>query len=266
MSIDGLRIGCVSFLNARPLIQGLVQGGAHRLIFDVPSALLALLQSKQVDVALLPAIDYQRLAGARIVPGGCIGCDGPTLTVRLFSRTPIEQMTTLACDPDSHSSVALATIILHHVYGLRPRFVALEDDDEPTPRLLIGDKVVCPGPSGFDYQVDLGQAWKQWTGLPFVFAVWVARPGVEVGNLPAQLEKSLQCGMAQLERIITTEARPRGWDDQLARRYMTQYLQYTLDVSADSPQLAALKLYYDLATREKLIDAPPQPLRIISST
>src|SRR5260221_2419541 len=106
------RVASVSFLNSKPLIEGLDRDPAIELVLDVPSALLDLLRSARADAALLPVVDYQRMEGLTILPAGGIGSDGPTLTVRIFSRVPIEQVRSLACDPDSHTSVALARIIL----------------------------------------------------------------------------------------------------------------------------------------------------------
>ncbi len=179
------RIGSVSYLNAKPLIHGLDSDGDVDLELAVPAQLLEGLQSRRFDVALLPTIDYQRLSDARIVPSGGIGCDGPTLTVRIFSRTPIDKMTTLACDVESHSSVALARILLAERYGITPRLVDLPAEAADAPAmLLIGDKVVLDAPAGMDYQLDLGAAWKELTRMPFVFAVWVARRGTDLGDLP----------------------------------------------------------------------------------
>ena len=173
-----LRIGSVSYLNAKPLIYGLDHSPECELHLDVPSALMAGLAEGRFDVALLPVIDYQRLEDLCIVPSGGIGCDGPTLTVRLFSKKPIDQIRSLACDTDSHTSVALARVILAERYGIRPTFVDLRRGDQPVDaRLLIGDKVVCEEPPGCDHQLDLGHAWKLHTGLPFVFAIWTARKG-----------------------------------------------------------------------------------------
>src|SRR5437870_4538763 len=107
-----LRVASVSYLNARPLIHGLGDDGDVDLHLDVPSRLLEGLRRQRFDVALLPVIDYQRMEGLRLVPAGGIGCDGLTLTVRLFSRVPISEIQTLACDTESHTSVALARIIL----------------------------------------------------------------------------------------------------------------------------------------------------------
>ncbi|HWP40652.1 MAG TPA: menaquinone biosynthesis protein [Tepidisphaeraceae bacterium] len=254
-----LRVACVSFLNSRPLIWGLEQDPGIELLLDVPARLIDRLRDATADVALLPSIDYQRLPGLRIVPSGGIGCDGHTLTVRIFSRRPMEQIRRLACDPDSHTSVALARIILAERYGVRPEFVELTrigGTDEQA-RLLIGDKVVCEEPAGFEHQYDLGDEWKQLTGLPFVFAVWMARPEAELGDLPVRLERAKQAGRQRVEQIIRQWALPRGWPAHLARQYLTEYLKYDIGPA----QLRAMARFYELAARHGVIDSPV-PLRV----
>src|SRR5580700_5964331 len=115
--MNRLRVGAVSFLNSKPLLFGLESDAGMDLTLDVPSRLLDGLAGGRLDVALLPVIDYQRKDALRIIPSGGIGCDGPTLTVRIFSPVPIERIDSLACDPDSHTSVALAQVILAERYG-----------------------------------------------------------------------------------------------------------------------------------------------------
>src|SRR5687767_1333935 len=189
-----INVGSVSFLNAKPLIYGLENEQGVRLTLDVPAKLLAGLADHRYHVALLPVIDYQRMPGLKILTSGGIGCDGPTLTVRIFSPVPAPDIRHLACDPDSHTSVALARIILAERYGARPEFAPLK----PMARLagpssavlLIGDKVVCEEPAGLPHQLDLGEEWKRLTGLPFVFAAWMARGDVDLGDLPARLERA----------------------------------------------------------------------------
>ena len=152
---------------------------------------------------LLPVIDYQRMQDLCIVPAGGIGCDGETLTVRIFSKTPIERIETLACDVESHTSVVLARIVLAEHFGIRPEFVELARGRiEIAARLLIGDKVICEEPAGFEHQLDLGAAWKKMTGLPFVFAAWMTRVGTQLGDLPAQLEHAKREGLANVEELI----------------------------------------------------------------
>jgi chorismate dehydratase len=113
------RIGCVSYLNARPLIDQLDDREDLHVHFDVPSRLLDDLLQRSVDIALCPVIDYLRHPDElEIVPVGGIGSNGPTLTVRLYSRVPIEQLSTIYADTDSHSSVVLLRVIMREMFNL----------------------------------------------------------------------------------------------------------------------------------------------------
>lgn len=253
------RIASVSFLNARPLIYGLDRDPQVSLQLDVPSRLLDCLQSGSADVALLPTIDYQRMDDLQVIPAGGIGCDGQTLTVRIFARQPIETIRSLACDTDSHTSVALARIILGERYGIRPEFVegvrSTGKSDEAV--LLIGDKVVCEEPAGYSHQYDLGEEWKVLTGLPFVFAVWTSRAGLELGDLPDRLTKARQDGLQHVDELIEQFGTPRGWPLGLARQYLTEYLQFQIE----SPQLEAIRRFHELARKYGIIPSV-RPLRV----
>jgi chorismate dehydratase len=254
-----MRIASVSYLNARPLIAGLDADPEVQLALDVPAKLIDLLREGQADVALLPVIDYARLAGLRIVSAGGIGSDGATLTVRIFSRVPIEKIRSLACDAESHTSVALARIILARRYQLRPEFcdLARAGDDPQQARLLIGDKVVCDEPRGFPHQLDLGEEWKALTGLPFVFAVWMARSGVDTAPLARLLTEAKQRGVSQIDSIIARYAVPRGWPAELARKYLTEHLNFDIGPR----ELEAIRRFLDLAAEEAIIP-PAGELRI----
>ncbi len=256
---SAIRIGSVSFLNAKPLIYGLESGPHLSLSLDVPSALLGDLQRDELDVALLPVIDYQRMNGLRVLTVGGIGCDGPTLTVRIFSPVPIAEVRTLACDTDSHTSVALARILLAELYDTMPQIIDLDPDHAPadqTAHLLIGDKVVCEEPRNLPHQLDLGGAWKRLTGLPFVFAVWMARQEVTLGDLPQKLDAARRAGLANVEEIIETHAVPRGWPVEVARRYLTKHLHF--EIGTD--QLRAIRHFHALAHRHGILTAPPREL------
>ena len=259
-----VRIASVSYLNARPLIYGLDREPDVALALDVPARLIESLRSGACDVALLPVIDYQRLPGLRLVPAGGIGCDGPTLTVRLFSRSPIEQVDTLACDPESHTSVALARIVLAEKYGLAPEFIDLSraTGRAGEARLLIGDKVICDEPVGFEHQLDLGAAWKQMTGLPFVFAAWMSRDGADLRDVPERLERAKRQGLAHVDELIARYAVPRGWPAGVALQYLTVYLKY--DVGETEQR--AIREFYNFAAKHGIIAAPPRPLEMYHST
>ena len=257
-----IRIGSVSFLNAKPLIYGLEESPGIALHLEVPSKLLDGLLENRFDVALLPVIDYQRMDGLRLVTSGAIACDGPTLTVRVFSPTPIEQIKTLACDTDSHTSVALARVLLSERYKIHPEFVPLDQvraDDRSVARLLIGDKVVCEEPKDLPHQLDLGEAWKAHTGLPFVFACWMARAGIELGDLPFQLAAAKGEGLANVESIIERFAIPRGWSTGDAREYLTHYLQFDIT----SRHLEAIRLFHRKAKALGLVSGALRSLQIV---
>ncbi|MCL2330767.1 MAG: hypothetical protein FWC56_05645, partial [Phycisphaerae bacterium] len=146
MNQEPFRLGVVSFLNSRPLIEGLEDDPRVVLQFAVPSALAELLERGEVDAALIPVFDLACRANCwqRVSDAG-IGSDGRTLTVRVFSKVPAEQMTVLYVDPDSHTSVALARLLWTHVYRRPVRIepigpnTQLRDCESV---LLIGDKVV----------------------------------------------------------------------------------------------------------------------------
>jgi chorismate dehydratase len=197
-------------------------------------------------------IDFQRLDNLRIITSGGIGCDGKTLTVRIFSNVPIREIQQLACDVESHTSVALARIVLAELYGIRPALIPLDQEDPATvhAKLLIGDKVVCEEPVGLTHQLDLGEAWKTLTGMPFVFAAWVARGRVDLHDLPMRLEQAKRRGLANIEQIISQYALSRGWPIHLARQYLTHYLKFDIGQA----QLAAIRHFHALAHRHGVID------------
>lgn len=253
-----LRIGNVSFLNARPLVWGLEKQTDLAIFDDVPSRLLAGLEAGRFDVALLPAIDYQRRTWLRIVAAGGIGCDGPTLTVRIFSHVPLEQIRTLACDTDSRTSVALARILLAEQCGVRPGILDLDaaEAGRCDARLLIGDKVVCGSHGRYEHEFDLGVLWKKHTGLPFLFAVWMTRDGRDLRDLAARLRLAREEGIRNVDRIVSRDARRLGWPDALARRYLTTWMKY--DVG--EPQLRAMELFHSLAAKHGLLEGAPRPL------
>lgn len=246
------RIGSVSYLNAKPLIHGLELDRHVNLRLAVPALLIDGLGCGELDVALLPVIDYQRLADARIVPSGGIGCDGPTLTVRIFSERPIDEIDILACDVESHTSVALARIVLAELYSAHPKLISLtEGSGHATAKLLIGDKVVTDEPAEMNHQLDLGSAWKELTGRPFVFAVWTTRAGINLGDLPERLSGALARGLAAIPAIVATHAASHGWPAGLARKYLSEYLKFEIGPE----QLDAIRLFHEKAAKHGILDS-----------
>jgi chorismate dehydratase len=252
------RLGSVSYLNAKPLIYGLERDPGVRLVLDVPSALLGGLQRRDYDVALLPVIDYQRMPGLRMLTCGGIGCDGATLTVRIFSHVPFGQVRRMACDTDSHTSVALARVILAERYHTHPQFVDLKDlpGHDADAVLLIGDKVITQERADFAHQIDLGEQWKLLTGLPFLFAAWMARAEAELGDLPERLATARRQGLAHVDEIVDTYGVSRGWPADVARDYLTRHLQFEVGPN----QIEAVRLFHQLAHKHGAIESPVREL------
>lgn len=258
-----LRIGCVSYLNAKPLIDGMENQPDAPVRFDVPSGLLDDLLADRVRIALCPVIDFFRSeTPLEIVPVGGIGCDGPTLTVRIFSRKPIPQTAEIFADTDSHTSVALMRVLLRELHGLTPRVVdfnaregVAENRLNPRPdtMLLIGDKVVTAAPDEREYphQIDLGQAWKELTGLPFVFAVWMCRAGAELGDLPARLDAQRRFNAQRIPRIVERHHAAHGWPRDLAQRYLGEFLRFAVG----ERELGAIARFGALAAKTGVIPA-----------
>jgi len=269
------RLGVVSFLNARPLIAGLEQVADVAPVHDVPARLPVLLAEQRVDAALLPIVDLLRNPGRyRVVSDACIGCDGETLTVRVFAQQPPESLNMLRVDQDSHTSVALAQVLWPRLFGRELEVCPLTADGRPLNNgeglLLIGDKVVSPDRAQFAYEVDLGSAWREYTGLPFVFAVWAVsrtdRRQEGRDEWQARLGRLLSAardrGERQAARIAATFGPQHGWPVALAERYLTRCLRYRLDERsrAGAELFGRLCVAAALAPPEARIDWPAEPL------
>ncbi len=264
MSPNKTPIGCVSFLNSKPLVDPLLNEPHIQVHFAVPSALLPMIESRAVSVALLSVVDYHLSApDLLLIPAGMIGCDGPTLTVRIFSRVPAERIRTLHADTDSHTSVILAQLILRERYGVAPPIQPLHaregvhPADAPETMLLIGDKVVNASPSAADYpyQLDLGEQWKSLTGLPFVFAMWMMdRRALEAGRQDAagscgNWRQARMKGAQMTEALLDKYAAEKQWPRDLARRYFVEFLRYEVTPAARE----GLALFFELSAKLQLL-------------
>lgn len=239
------RIGVVNYINTLPLIDGLSGLADISLQPHVPARLLDLLVDGDVDLALCSAVDFQMArVPLQIVPVGMLGCCGPTHTVRLYARVPLAQVKTLACDTDSHTSRALAKLMLARE-GANAR--VLDYDRRTGPRhpdadamLLIGDKVVNDGPPAgeWPHELDLGEAWHRHTGLPFVFAVWMTRATLteeeraRVQVTARVLDHQRRHNQERLGGIVAREGAVHGWPAALARDYLGRMLRFDFDERA----------------------------------
>ena len=184
-----------------------------QLVLDVPSRLADLLADGRLDVALIPAIEYFRGEAYTIVPNIAIASRGAVLSVTLFSRVPWDGIRRVALDVGSRTSAALAQVLLRKKHGLRPEVLplALEsnaEDADADAVLLIGDRAMRACLPGFAHAYDLGREWHEWTGLPFVYAFWAVREGVELGPVESALNEARRRGCASIGRIAAGAGRP----------------------------------------------------------
>jgi len=255
--VPPLSIGVVSYLNSRPLAYGLdCLAPQTRLLIDVPSRLADALAGGALDVALIPSIEYLRQPGCVIVGDACVACEGPVRSVKLYSRVPPRQIRTLALDEGSRTSAALAQILLREQWGVRPRLEpfpigATLDDLSADAAVVIGDRGMQPVAERFDTVWDLGQQWNAWTGLPFVFAMWVGRAGIDEAGVGALLAAARDAGVAHLDEI----ARQAATDVQLPAEECLSYLRDNLAYHLGPRQRRGLQLFYDLARRHGLAPA-----------
>src|SRR3954452_152502 len=207
-----IRVGAVNYLNTKPLIHDLTRIAPEaELVLDVPSRLADRLAAGELDVGLIPVIEYFRAGGYSIVPDISIATRGPVLSVTLFSRAPWQQIRSVALDAGSRTSAALTQVLLRKRYGVTPDVVplALEQSAEDAGAdavLLIGDRAMRACLPGFAYAFDLGQEWYDWTGLPFVYAVWAVRPGVDLGPILGALLEAKRRGRRHVGAIAQHEA------------------------------------------------------------
>lgn len=247
--MTSLRIGAVNYLNTKPLIHELdVLAPDAELVLEVPSKLADQLAAGELDVALIPVIEYFRADHYSVVPGISIASRGPVLSVTLFSRVPWQSIRRVALDEGSRTSAALTQILLRKRYGVRPELVPLPldcdaEDGDADAVLLIGDRAMRACLPGFAHAYDLGQEWHDWTGLPFVYAFWAVREGAELGPVAEALHEAKRRGQAAVGAIAHREAPLLGLDAGFCRRYLANIIHFDLGPR----EQAGLHHYYMLA-------------------
>lgn len=245
-----VRIVAVRYLNTVPLIEGLAQVEGVSLSLASPSHIGPMVASGDADIGLVSLIDGASM-GLTALPVGMIGCDGPTLTVRLYSAVPLEQITRVHADRESKTSVVLCRVLLQKLHGVRAEMVEFDarekvvvrgagqagsstTDEWPEAMLLIGDKVVTDSPPAVRYphQMDLGEAWKKLTGLPFVYATWMCRAQDSESNRvrlgAALIDRQLRHNLTRLDWIVSRRASEHRWPEDLARKYLCACLRFVV--------------------------------------
>jgi chorismate dehydratase len=245
-----LRLGAVGYLNARPLTWALDRSPERwEVRYDVPSVCAELLQRGEIDLGLVPSIEYLQSPDYRFVPGIGIGARGPVASVALFTRVPVRSIRRIALDTSSRTSVALIRVLARHKYGIAPEFVAHAPDLQAMTRdndaaVLIGDPAleVDPAPLGLQ-KVDLGEEWVEMTGLPFVFAAWTGRPGAIDADGIRALQQAQAAGVASAAAI----AEEYGRGDARATARAAAYLRDNVKYGLGPEEAAGLQLFLDYA-------------------
>ena len=251
-ALRGLRIGCVQYLNSRPLI--CAYDGA--VVFDHPSSLARMLAAGELDAALVPVFEAVRDPRYLLVDDVAVACDGPVFSVFLAHRGELRDVRSVALDPASLSSANLLRVLLVEFHDLRPAFGGSGEA-----RLLIGNQAIEfrraeEGKSGWQF-LDLGAEWKRCTGLPFVFAVWAVRAATADAPAVADAFRRLKdAGLAQIPELI---ARENFGDEEMRRRYLTECLRF--DIGPRGRE--ALALYRALLAKHRLIAGHSAPLEFI---
>ncbi len=230
-----LRVGIVPYLNTRPLCEDLPRFLPQaQFLCDVPSRLAQGLANGQIDVAIAPVVEWFRHPDWQLVSDACIACRGPVRSVKLFGRKPVDKIGTLAADVSSRTSVALTQVLLAYRFGVCAKITPFSLSESPEEVaadgvLLIGDRAMMAPEDGWAFVWDLGAEWYRWTGLPFVFAVWVARAGVNVAPLHAIFASARDHGLQMLREIAADHAPRIGWRSEDCLSYLTENLWFYLD-------------------------------------
>jgi chorismate dehydratase len=285
-----MKIGAVSYLNTKPLIDtlGPRMGFGDTLELDLPSRLASRLSSGDLDVGLIPVIEFFRgpkrenkaiesgnvrtveTSPYRILSNAIIGCKGIVRSVRLFFRTEPHLVRTMAVDEGSKTSIALSKVLLAEIYGLQPKTVPLPmtcdpDEIEADAVLVIGDRAMHPSRyKSFSSDWDLGQKWFEHTGLPFVFATWVGRAdcGIDCNtecntvDWRYRFETARDEGIAKLSELSDRYASSY----QLTHADCMEYLGSNLRFKMTLEDLLGLKTFHAKAVRWGLVAQQLEPV------
>jgi predicted solute-binding protein len=296
-----LRISIVEFLNTAPLVWGFTDGplrGRYDLSFTVPSLCAEALRSGHVDVAIIPAIEYQRMDGMVVLPEMAVAARGEVRSILVLAKKPIEQAKRIALDTNSRSSVALTRLLCKGFWRIAPEFIDAAPDPasmlaQADAALVIGDPAlrirlkvdallakapdakgcgceeaaspkedqVIPGVDTL-FVYDVAEQWREMTGKPCVLAVWVGRRELITQDVVADFMASKEYGLARIGEI----AESASLKLDLPPRDLEIYLRDHIDFDLDAANLQGLELYFreaaaaGLIPQAKPIEFAPLPL------
>ena len=250
-----VRLGAVGYLNARPLTWALDRAPERwQIRYDVPSVCSGLLRAADVDLGLIPSIDYLEAPDYRLVPGVGIGSRGPVASVALFTRVPLEGIRRIALDTSSRTSVTLVKVLCHHRFRIAPDFVPHGPDLDSMTRgsdaaLLIGDPALEANHDALGLRkIDLGAEWTAMTALPFVYAAWTGRPGA----ITAADVRLLQDAQAEGVRSTIAIAAEYGRGNAAATAQAVAYLRDNVKYGLGPDEIRGLQTFLDYAADLRL--------------
>ncbi|QEG35607.1 menaquinone biosynthetic enzyme MqnA/MqnD family protein [Bythopirellula goksoeyrii] len=249
-----LRIGAVSYLNTKPLVYHLAERlPESQLFFDYPSRLSDALASGDLDIALVPSAELLVHPEWSIVSDACIACRGPVLSVKLLFRVPPAEVQTLAMDEGSRTSCLLAQILLREHQVTTPQLLTLPLGAQPQDVhadavLIIGDRAIRCDMTEFVEVWDLGDHWCRSTELPFVFAMWVAGPGVDISGAAMAFEEARDEGSRNYPEIAQEQSVAMKLPEELVLEYLSKNLHFKMG----KREKQGLDLFFQRATEYNL--------------
>lgn len=253
-----LRAAAVGFLNARPLCEGLDREPASSRIvigFGTPSDVARRVSEDEADFALMPVAAAATIGDLRMVRGCAIGARGPVRSISIVGERPIEALDEIAIDLSSRTSVVLARLVLRaRTKGREPRLVGTSPQDAIAQvgggrgALVIGDPAL-EIEGRFSHSLDLGEAWFEWTGLPFVFAAWCGREAVLSIDDERILERAKLAGLDRRDALADEHAARTGLSASSLRAYLQDAVRYEFG----DAERRGLERFYDEAARAHLL-------------
>lgn len=277
-----LRISIVQYLNTAPLVWGFTQGplrGKYDLSFTVPSLCAEALRSGAADIAIIPAIEYQRISDLVILPNLAIASKNCVRSLLIIAKKPIAQVRSFALDRSSRSTQTLTRILCAERWNIAPAFFEAAPNlkdmlEQADAALLIGDpalrlsiaiedesltgvpgQTVCPGATlgitsaEFLYVHDVVEEWRSLTGLPAVLAIWAARQDIATREVIADFTASRDFGLERIAEICLDAARAL----ELPQQALECYLRHNIDFTLGAENRSGLELYFRYAANLGLI-------------
>ncbi len=263
-----IRISLVHYLNAAPLGWSFLYGplkGKFEVIPSSPARCAEQLANGEVDLGIIPSIEYQRIPELAIVPGIAIAARSKVRSVIMVQRRERREIRSVALDENSRSSVALLKLLLRYKMGLEPEFVHQQPDaaamlGKCDAALIIGDAALKISPEEFVI-TDLAEAWVEWQEMPFVFALWACRLDRDLpGGLATALHEAKVWGCGARREIAFDYARKLN----LPPEFLQAYLHHNVEYDMGKPHVQGLRRFYQLAFDAGLT-AQLKPLRFLSA-